>query len=99
MMKKTFFISFNASASKVHQTGSTVGEVVKQRLLNAEDYDRVVVTYCSDSPLKYEVKFEVTPTYVIVWNPPITVFLDKSALLSANHQNHLYNLVKAALEV
>ena len=98
-MRKSFFISFTASASKVHRNNSTTGEIVKQRLLDAEDYDRVVVTYCSDSPLKYVVDFEVTPTYIIVCSPPMTVFLDKAALHSADHQNHLYNLVKAALEV
>lgn len=97
-MRTTVFLNFTASASAVHATKSIAGEAVKNRLLTAKNYDVVVVTYCSGTPYPYEVRFEVTETYIIASNPPVTAYLDKSALSSDDCQSHLHRLVRAILE-
>lgn len=98
-MRKTFFLSFAGNAAAVHATRSAAGEAVRQKLLTAAPYDAVVVIYCCRTSYKYAVTFEVTQTYVIVYRPPLTVFLNKTALSSEDCQSHLYNVVRAALEV
>ena len=98
MMRNRHFLTLNASASTAHTTSSVAGEAVKQRLLEAGDYDEVTVTYCANTPHPYEVTFEVTKTYVIAHNPPITVYLDKAALRTADCQNYLHHLVRSVLE-
>ena len=98
-MKKTVFLNFRANALAVHSSHSVAGKDVKDRLLEAEDYTTVAVTYCSGTLYKYTVCFLVTETYIIVHNAPLTVYLDKSALNRADCQSHLYNIVRAALEV
>lgn len=98
MRKNTVFLTFAASASAVHARHSTAGEAVRNRLLTAENYDTIIVTYCSNTTYPYEVRFEVTETYVIVSNPPVTIYLDKSALSNDDCQSHLHRMVKAILE-
>ena len=98
-MRKTTFLNFAANALAVHKSHSVAGEAVKQRLLAAGNYEKVIVTYCADSKYKYTVTFEVTETYIVVSRPPITVYLDKTALSNEDCQSHLYGVVRAALEV
>ena len=98
-MRKTFFLNFASSASEVHKTGTLAGEAVKQRLLAAEAYDLVVVTYCSRTSYKYEVRFNVTKTYIIVNSPPITIYMEKAVLNDVDCQIYLHKLVRSALEM
>lgn len=99
MMRKRIFLSFNADARTIHTTDSIAGQTIKERLLTAENHDVIVVTYCSSTSWKYTVWFQVTETYVIARNAPLTVYLDKSALSDADCQSHLYRIILAMLEV
>ena len=98
-MAKNVFFMFNGSAAHVHKNGTAAANAIRRALQQIEKEDSVIVTYCAATTMPYTVKFKVTTAHVVIESPPSNATMDKELLQTEECQEHLHNLVKAALEV